>query len=236
MMNACPPWGRWFRGCEIAPSIYAADFLKLGAQLGELLDAGARLFHFDIGDGHFIPEITMGPPVLAAIAPFLHQRGAAIGCHLMIEHPERLFAELRSAGADSVSFHLEATRNREAAIRLARDLGLSVGVAFNPETPVEEAASFAVLADFAMCMSIHPGLSGQQFLPGAYGRIRKLRELLPASIIEVDGGVHEENIAEVERAGANLLVAGSAIFWEGKPGSAYRRLVSRLEAGVAKGA
>jgi ribulose-phosphate 3-epimerase len=224
-----PPWREWFRGAEVAPSIYAADFAKLGAQLVSLLDAGARLFHFDVGDGHFIDEITIGPVVLRSIAPLVHERQGAIGCHLMVEEPERQFAHLRSAGADSVSFHLEACAEPAKAIRHARALGLSVGVAFNPETAVERAAAVAEYADFALCMSIHPGLSGQPFLPDALDRIRLLRQLLPAGIIEVDGGIHDANIADVRRAGADLLVAGSAIFWGDDPGTAYRRLCARLE-------
>ena len=183
-MTATPPWRAWFRGVEVAASIYTADFSK-------------------------------------------HQ--GAIGCHLMVDDPERQLAHLRSAGADSVSFHLEACADPSAAIRHARELGLSVGVAFNPETPVEKAAAAAESADFALCMSIHPGLSGQSFLPDAHERIRLLRTLLPTGIIEVDGGIHDANIAAVRRAGADLLVAGSAIFWGDDPATAYRRLCARLE-------
>jgi ribulose-phosphate 3-epimerase len=228
-VTATPPWRDWFRGVEVAASIYAADFAKLGAQLVSLLDAGARIFHFDVGDGHFIDDITIGPVVLRSIAKLVHERHGAIGCHLMVEEPERQLAHLRSAGADSVSFHLEACADPAAAIQQARELGLSVGVAFNPETPVEKAAAAAASADFVLCMSIHPGLSGQSFLPDAYERIRLLRTLLPATIIEVDGGIHDANIAAVRRAGADLLVAGSAIFWGDDPATAYRRLRARLE-------
>ncbi|MCU1276560.1 MAG: ribulose-phosphate 3-epimerase [bacterium] len=222
-------WRESFRGAEVAPSIYAADFWNLGAQLITLLDAGARIFHFDVGDGHFIDDITIGPVVLRAIAARIHERGGAIGCHLMVREPERQFAQLKKAGADSVSFHVEATADPTAAIAHARALGLSVGVAFSPGTTVEYAASVAACADFALCMSIHPGLSGQSLLADACTRIRRLRELLPLSIIEVDGGINAANIAEVRRAGADLLVAGSAIFWAEDPATAYRRLRARLE-------
>lgn len=222
-------WREWFRGAEVAPSIYAADFSKLGAQLTSLLDAGAQIFHFDVGDGHFIDEITIGPVVLRSIAPLVHARQGAIGCHLMVDKPEKQFAELKAAGADSVSFHLEACSDPIAAIRHARELGLSVGVAFNPENSVEKAAAVAEYADFALCMSIHPGLSGQSFLPETYGRISLLRKLLPNGIIEVDGGIHADNIAAVKRAGADLLVAGSAIFWGDAPATAYRRLCALLK-------
>lgn len=227
-MKEAPLWNRRFRGIEIAPSIYAADFSKLGAQLLSLIEVGARIFHFDIGDGHFVEEITMGPVVLRSIAPLIHERHGAIGCHLMVEKPERQFAELKAAGADSVSFHVEACSEPAGAIKRARELGLSVGVAFNPGTPVEEAAAVAEFADFALCMSIYPGLSGQSFLPDAYERISLLRKLLPTGTIEVDGGIHEANISAVKRAGADLLVAGSAIFWGGAPAAAYRRLCTLL--------
>jgi ribulose-phosphate 3-epimerase len=209
---------------KVVPSIYAADFCRLGEQLVSLLEAGARIFHFDVGDGHFIQDVTIGPVVLKSIAPLIHQRGGAIGCHLMTEDPQHHFEHLKTAGADSVSFHLEATSDPVAVIRQARDIGLSVGLAFNPDTPVEAAAPFAKSVDFALCMSIHPGFSGQSLLPDAFQRIQKLRSLLPNGLIEVDGGVHEGNISAVKRAGADLIVAGSAIFWEGDPGSAYRRL------------
>jgi ribulose-phosphate 3-epimerase len=222
-------WRAWLRGVEVAPSIYAADFSRLRAQLIPLLEAGARIFHFDVGDGHFIEEITMGPIVLQSIAPLVHERQGAIVCHLMVDEPERQFVHLKTAGADSVCFHIEACADPTATIRRARGLGLSIGVAFNPETSVEDAATAAASADFVLCMSIHPGLSGQSFLPDAYERISLLRELLPTGIIEVDGGIHDDNIAKVQRAGADLVVVGSAIFWADQPATAYRRLCARLD-------
>jgi ribulose-phosphate 3-epimerase len=228
-VKRAPLWQGWFRDVEVAPSIYAADFSQLGAQLVSLLTAGARLFHVDIGDGHFIEDITIGPAVVRSIAPIIHGRLGVLGCHLMVEQPERHFAHLKSAGTDMVSFHLEACADPARAIKRARDLGLGVGVAFNPETTVESAAAVAELADFALCMSIHPGLSGQSFMPEAFTRISELRRLLPEMVIEVDGGVHENNIAAVRGAGADVLVAGSAVFWRDDPATAYRHLCSILE-------
>src|SRR5215831_11180791 len=184
-MTETRSWRRRPDAVEIAPSIYAADFSGLGAQLVSLIDAGARIFHFDVGDGHFIEDVTIGPVVLRSIAPLVHERGGAIGCHLMVSEPERHFGPMKSAGADSVSFHLEAGVDPAGAILLARKLALSVGVAFNPEPPVERAAAAAQSADFTLCMSIHPGLSGQSFLPDAYERLRRLRELLPGHLIEI---------------------------------------------------
>jgi ribulose-phosphate 3-epimerase len=219
-------WRPWFRGVEVVPSIYAADFTQLGAQLSSLLDAGAKIFHFDVGDGHFVAEITMGPAVLQSIAQLVHERGGVLACHLMVTDPERQFAPLRAAGADSVTFHVEASGDPARIARRARELGLRVGLAFNPETSVERAAAAAECADVVLCMSIHPGLSGQSFLPEAYERIRRLRRLWPTGLIQVDGGIHDANIAQVERAGADLLVAGSAIFWGKDPAAAYRRLLA----------
>jgi ribulose-phosphate 3-epimerase len=222
-------WRERLRGAEVSPSIYAANFLELRAQLTALLDAGAWLFHFDVGDGHFIEDITMGPIVLRAIAPLLHERKALVSCHLMVEQPERHFQHMKAAGADGVTFHLEARVDPPSAIRRARELGLIVGVAFNPETPVDRAAAVVEHADYALCMSIHPGLSGQSFLPDAYERIRQLRRRVTDAIIAVDGGVHDANIADVAGAGADVLIAGSAIFWEGDPAGGYRKLRKRLE-------
>src|SRR5574341_1635294 len=183
-------WHDWVRGTEIQPSIYAADFARLGEQLETLLDAGVRVFHYDVGDGHFVEPITIGPIVLESIAPLVHDRGGILDCHLMVSEPERHFEQIGAAGGDSVTFHVEACDDPPAAIRLARELGLGVGVAFNPETPVGAAAAAAGHADRALCMSIHPGRSGQPFMPAAYARIRRLRALLPGGVlVQVDGGI-----------------------------------------------
>jgi ribulose-phosphate 3-epimerase len=220
-------WADWVRGAEVEPSIYAADFARLGEQLETLLDAGVSVFHFDVGDGHFVREITIGPVVLRSIAPLVHGRGARLDCHLMIEAPERQFESVKEAGGDSVTFHVEAAAHPETTIRQARELDLGVGVAFNPETPVARAAGAAEGADLALCMSIHPGLSGQAFMPEALGRIGELRRALPAGVlVQVDGGVHADNVRSIREAGADLLVAGSAIFWQDDPAAAYGSLVA----------
>ena len=215
-------WSEWAGPVEVEPSIYAADFSRLGEQLGALVDAGARVFHFDAGDGHFIPEITIGPVVLASIAPLVHGWGGVVDCHLMVSEPERHFEAVARAGGDSVTFHVEACDDPPRAIASARALGLGAGIALNPDTPVEKAAAAAEGADLVLCMSIHPGYSGQEFMPAAIDRIGRLRELLPDDVrIQVDGGVNKETIRRVRHAGADLLVAGSAVFWHDDPAAAY---------------
>jgi ribulose-phosphate 3-epimerase len=226
-------WADWVRGPEVEPSIYAADLARLGAQLEVLLEAGAQIFHFDIGDGHFIPQVTIGPVVLKSIAGLVHDHGGRLDCHLMVSEPERQFEQVKEAGGDSVTFHVEAADDPARAVARARELGLGVGVAFNPETEVAAAARAAEGADLALCMSIHPGLSGQGFMPEAIGRIAELRRLLPDSLrVQVDGGIHD-NVREVWEAGADLLVAGSAIFWQDDPAAAYRALAREIGADVA---
>ena len=227
-------WREWARPGVVEPSIYAADFARLGEQLESLLDAGARVFHFDIGDGHFIGEITIGPIVLRSIAPLVHERGGVLDCHLMVSQPERHFESVRAAGGDSVTFHVEAVDDPVKAAAHARELGLNVGVAFSPDTEVERAAAAATGMDLALCMSIHPGLSGQAFMPESLGRIEKLRSLVPDSaFVQVDGGVSAANAAEIREAGADLLVAGSAVFWRDDPAAAYLDLTAKVAEAVA---
>ena len=222
-------WSDWGRAIEVEPSIYAADFSRLGEQLGSLVEAGARVFHFDAGDGHFIPEITIGPVVVASIAPLVRGWGATLDCHLMVERPERHFEAVARAGGNSVTFHVEAVEDHLGAIAHARSFGLGVGVALNPGTTVEEAVRASDGADLVLCMSIHPGYSGQPYMPEATERIRALREVLPAHVrIQVDGGINRDTICEACAAGADLLVAGSAIFWKDDPAAAYRDLAAAV--------
>ena len=223
-------WQDWIRTVEIEPSLYAADFAHLGEQVEALLRTGARVFHFDVGDGHFVEPITMGPVVLQSIAPLIHSfEGAAIDCHLMVENPTRHFPQIARAGGDSVTFHYEAVDDVPATISVAREHGLQVGIAFNPETDPADVAAVAGDVDIVLCMSIHPGYSGQEFMPEAVGRIEQLREALPESIhIQVDGGVDNVNARQVYDAGATLLVAGSAVFAREDLQRAYRRLVQEL--------
>ena len=221
-------WREWVRDVEIEPSLYAADFARLGEQIEQLLDAGAHVFHFDVGDGHFVPPVTIGPVVLRSIAPMIHERGAKLDCHLMVDNPAHHFPEIASSGGDSVTFHVEVAEDVERLIALAREHGLGAGVAFKPQTPVEVAAEAANLgADLCLCMSIDPGYSGQPFMEDAYGRIARLRQLVDC-LIQVDGGVKAENVRAVHDAGADLLVVGSGIFAAADPGRAYAELVQAV--------
>jgi ribulose-phosphate 3-epimerase len=218
-------WREWVRGAEIEPSLYAADFARLGEQIEALLDAGVRIFHFDVGDGHFVEPITIGPIVLESIAPLVHERGGVLDCHLMVDDPERHIPQIARAGGDSVTFHVEVAPEPAPLVELARSLGLGVGLAFNPETAVPVAAAAAREVDLALCMSIHPGYSGQAFMPDALERIRELRGLLSDEVaVQVDGGIGEQNAGAVRAAGAALLVAGSSIFAADDPAAAYGRL------------
>jgi ribulose-phosphate 3-epimerase len=222
-------WNDWVRTFEVEPSVYAADFAKLGTQIEELLGAGCRVFHFDVGDGHFVEPITMGPIVLQSISALIHDAGGVIDVHLMVERPAKYFAAVAEAGGDSVTFHFEAVDDVAATIRAAREHRLQAGIAFNPETEPEAVAAVAGDADLVLCMSIHPGYSGQPFQEETYDRVRRLRSALPEHIyVQVDGGVGSENIRQLYDEGVRLLVAGAAIFSREDLPRAYRRLVQSL--------
>jgi len=218
-------WARFQGQAVVEPSIYAADFARLGEQLEALLAAGTRVFHFDVGDGHFVPPVTIGPVVLRSIAPLVHDAGGVLDCHLMVDDPAHHFPEIAESGGDSVTFHAEATDDPAGVAARARELGLGVGIAFKPATAVEAAADVvrAAGADLALCLSIEPGYSGQPFMPDALPRIARLRELVDCHV-QVDGGIDEETAPDARAAGANLLVAGTAVFRD-VPG-AYLRLAA----------
>jgi len=224
-------WNDWVRTVEVEPSLYAADFSRLGEQINILLRAGVRVFHFDVGDGHFIEPITMGPIVLQSIAPIIHAAGAFVDCHLMTETPEKHFAAIKKAGGDSVTVHYEACPDLNSVVLAARTHDLQVGLAFKPETSAAYAAHAAISShvDIVLCMSIEPGYSGQEFMPEAIDRIRVLRSVLPRDVhVQVDGGIGPENIKAVRDAGASLFVAGTSIFAREDLPRAYRRLLQEL--------
>jgi len=227
-------WLESARTIEIEPSLYAADFAHLGEQIEALMEAGTRAFHFDMGDGHFVPPVTIGPIVLESIAPRIHELGGIIDCHLMVEAPERHFEAIAQAGGDSVTIHHEACRDLREISAAARTHGLAVGLAFNPETTPEAVAAGAMDFDLVLCMSIHPGYSGQAFMPDALDRVRALRRLLPVRMpIQVDGGVSRGNVPALCAAGAQLLVVGTGIFAHADPAEAYRELAESALAATA---
>ena len=225
-MNA---WEDWVRGPEVEPSLYAADFSRLGEQIEILLEAGARIFHFDVGDGHFVPPVTIGPIVLQSISPIVHRAGGRLDCHLMVDEPAKHFEAIAEAGGDSVTFHYEVAKDIEALAAEARAHGLGVGLAFKPQTEPEDAAEAAGAVDIVLCMSINPGYSGQAFMPEAIGRIERLRAVLtPEKHVQVDGGVGRDNIPRLREAGADLFVAGTSIFGADDIAQAYRELTGLL--------
>jgi ribulose-phosphate 3-epimerase len=222
-------WREWIRTVEVEPSLYAADFAHLGDQIEVLLRVECRIFHFDVGDGHFVEPITMGPVVLESIAPLVHKARGVLDCHLMVDNPLHHFPQIAKAGGDSATFHYEVVDDVPATIAAARKHGLQVGVAFNPESEPEDVAAVARDADLVLCMSIQPGYSGQTFMPEAVDRIKRLRAALPADVyIQVDGGIDHETIGRAYVAGARLLVAGSAVFGREDVTRAYRRLLQDI--------
>jgi ribulose-phosphate 3-epimerase len=222
-------WSDWVRGgLEIEPSIYAADFSQLGEQLETVMAAGAKIFQFDVGDGQFIEPITIGPIVLKSISPLVHEGGGVLDCHLMIVSPQKHFKAIADAGGDSVTVHHEVCDDLSGVAAQARELGLGFGVAFTPESEPDAVVDAAGgLVDLVLCMSIHPGYSGQPFMPEAIPRVQRLRELLPDDVyIQVDGGVGPDNVTQLREAGASLQVAGTSVFGQQDIAAAYRHLSS----------
>lgn len=220
-------WSEWAREFEVEPSVYAADFLRLGAQVESLLDAGTRIFHVDIGDGHFVPPVTIGSVVVEALASLVHARGGRLDCHLMVTNPDEQVPIVARSGADAITFHIEASDDPAGTVALARDEGVAVGVTLNPATPVSALEAVAEEVDLALLMSVVPGYSGQSFLAESIGRLRELRELVhPGCRVQVDGGIGPENTRAVRDAGADMIVAGSSIFAAPDPVQAYRELVA----------
>jgi ribulose-phosphate 3-epimerase len=213
------------RGVRVAPSILSADFGRLREQVAEVLQAGARVIHVDVMDGHFVPPITVGPLIVAGLAEQVRQAGAMIDVHLMIERPERQVAEFVRAGAHSVTFHIEATPHVAYAANLIRDDGACVGVAINPATPAAALGEIAGDLDLALCMTVNPGWAAQPFIERSIEKIARVRAVVGDGVaVEVDGGIEPDTAARSQRSGANVFVAGSAIFDAPDPGEAYRQI------------
>ena len=220
------------RGVRVAPSILSADFARLREQVGEVLDAGARVIHVDVMDGHFVPPITVGPLVVAALREQCGEAGAMLDVHLMIERPERHIADFVQAGADSITFHAEATPHVAYTADLIRQGGAGVGLAINPATPVGALAEVVELLDMALCMTVNPGWGGQPFIAHSPEKIKRVRAIVGAGVaVEVDGGVDPETAPRCREAGASVFVAGSAIFGSPDPGAAYLAVAAAAGAG-----
>jgi len=219
------------RGVRVAPSILSADFGRLREQVVEVLEAGARVIHVDVMDGHFVPPITIGPLVVAALADTAHDAGAMLDVHLMIERPERHVAEFVKAGADSITFHAEATPHVAYTANLIRESGSCVGVAINPGTAVGALAEVADVIDLALCMTVNPGWGGQAFIAHSLDKLPRVRALVGAGVaVEVDGGIEPLTAPACLEAGANVFVAGSAIFGAADPAEAYRAIALAVDA------
>jgi ribulose-phosphate 3-epimerase len=210
---------------RVAPSILAADFARLGEQVDEVIAAGALVIHVDVMDGHFVPPITIGPVVASAIADRVHDAGGALDVHLMIEHPGRHVDAFAEAGADCITIHQEADRHVNRTLAAIREAGCLAGLAINPGTYVEAVADAAAGCDLLLAMSVNPGWGGQSFIPSSPGKVEHLRALAPdGCAVEIDGGIDASTASRAVEAGANLLVAGSAVFADPDPGAAYRRI------------
>jgi ribulose-phosphate 3-epimerase len=210
------------RDVRVVPSILAADFARLGEQVELVLDAGARVIHVDVMDGHFVPPITIGPLIVESLRDLVHDRGGVLDVHLMVERPEHRVEEFAAAGADSLIVHWEATPHVHYALKAVRDAGLHAALALNPATPPEAIVSLTGAFDHLLCMTVNPGWGGQPYIETSTAKLVRLRELLgPDMPIEVDGGIDVETAGPVAAAGATLFVAGSSIFGSPDPAQAY---------------
>ena len=211
---------------EIAPSILSADFTRLGEDIRQIEAGGASVLHFDVMDGRFVPNITIGLPVLKSVRKATE---LTIDCHLMIVEPNRYAVEFVKAGANMVSVHVEADVHLQRTLTAIREAGGRAGIAINPATPLVALEEALPYADFVLIMSVNPGFGGQKFIPTSLDKVRRLRRMIDerglATRIEIDGGIDADNIKEIVEAGAEIIVAGSAVFGEGKPEESVKKLI-----------
>jgi ribulose-phosphate 3-epimerase len=217
---------------EILPSILSADFARLGEQVEALESAGCRMLHVDVMDGHFVPNITIGPPVVASLRKITR---LTLDVHLMITDPDRYAPIFIEAGADQVLVHQETCPHLDRTLRMIRGEGARAGVVINPATPVAVLDEVLEIADYVLIMSVNPGFGGQEFIPYALDKVRRLsarkRERGLRFPIEIDGGVTKDNVAEIVRAGVEWVVAGSSIFHGGKPAAAFEEMRQHARSG-----
>jgi ribulose-phosphate 3-epimerase len=211
---------------ELAPSILSADFAHLADQVARATEGGADLIHVDIMDGHFVPNLTIGPPVVKSLRKATQ---LPLDCHLMIENPDQYIPEFADAGADWISVHQEACRHLNRTLHLIKSHDCRAGVVINPATPVETLREVLNIVDYVLVMSVNPGFGAQKFIPATLGKMRKLAEIRAERgltyRIEVDGGVGLDTVGDVVRAGAEILVAGNAVFGKGDPKDNARALL-----------
>jgi ribulose-phosphate 3-epimerase len=215
------------RDVRVAPSILASDFARLGEQVQHVMNAGARVIHVDVMDGHFVPPISIGTLIVDALRDQVRSAGGVLDVHLMVERPERRVEEFAAAGADTIIVHWEATPHVHYALKAVRDAGLHSALAINPGTSPEAIADLADMFDHLLCMTVNPGWGGQPYIETSTAKVARLRELLgPDMPIQVDGGIDLSNIGTVAAAGATLFVAGSSVFGKADPGAAYSELAA----------
>jgi ribulose-phosphate 3-epimerase len=210
---------------RVAPSILSADFARLGEQVAAVIDAGARVIHVDVMDGHFVPPITIGDLIVRSLSEQVHDAGAILDVHLMIDRPERQIESFASGGADVITVHQEATPHVHYALKAIREAGCLAGLALCPGTQPELAAEVADDLDVLLCMTVNPGWGGQPFIERSIQKLERIRALVPSHVaIEVDGGIDSGTAPRCAAAGASLFVAGSAVFGSGEPGNAYQEI------------